>query len=146
MLRFNQISLDSSKNGFREIDDPTREDIFTFARMVESDFAEMTVIERGGKKSHFCISSEEGAYYLVDATSRNKRLVMLVDKRVAVPTSPAEYETVSINGNETLKHNTITDFDVILSMLDRYIETGDLFDKEPFTWLDVLNEGTRFKF
>ena len=89
------------------------------------------------------ISSEQGKYFLVLGFSGNKQYV-LIDNRQPVP-SKSEF-VLPIDGNECLEHNTIIDLNDVVTMAEDFSNTGGFNDSDPYTWVDLNSDTTRFSY
>jgi hypothetical protein len=89
------------------------------------------------------ISSERGEYFLVQGFFKSKEYV-LVDIRRPVP-DHVEF-VKPIDGNECLEHNTIIDLDAILTVVKACFETGEFNDSNPYSWVDLYSDTSRFDY
>ena len=87
-------------------------------------------------------SAEESRYLVVVEG------FLLIDSRIPVPSSSEDFEFLAMGVGESVEHDTVSDFDKILLVLENYIASDELasddhFSDEnidPYSWLGINSE------
>ena len=140
MLVIDEVSIELADK-YEAVDSPTASDIDKAMKLLKSDSGTVTL--QFNENETFSVHSHNGDYFLVEANGKEGLTLLLTDKRISLP---KKANLLPIYGNECLEHNTITDFESVLNVMNVLIQNAKFTDLDPFEWVNVNIDSSKERF
>ena len=119
-------------SGFREVEFPNWQEIQDLVlelREATGAIDMRAMVE--GSSTLVSINAEAGLYVVEVRSTRRELFKLLVNRTTANPD-----DLVPMCDGESLRKDTVDDLGQVLTMVEHYLESGQLVDSDPFLWID----------
>ena len=136
-------SLVFPRQYYKQIWNPSNAEIFDIVKELRSNCGTVEMYGDREFSIYAGANSAEESRYLVLVEG-----FLLIDSRIQVPSSSEDFEFLGMGVGESVEHDTVSDFDQVLLVLENYIASDDhTSDKhfsdeniDPYSWLGINSE------